>query len=86
MDYPSTGVLIVNGLIAAAAILGVLSVWASRVGHVCDLHDLKVECDTLRHHYAERLRAMRADHDDEEPIDAEVVGRVSEEEAQRMAA
>lgn len=29
---------------------------------------------------------MRADHDDEEPIDAEVVGRVSEEEAQRMAA
>lgn len=53
MDYPSTGVLIVNGLIAAAAILGVLSVWASRVGHVCDLHDLKVECDTLRHHYAE---------------------------------
>ncbi|MEZ6212490.1 MAG: hypothetical protein R3B46_14815 [Phycisphaerales bacterium] len=86
MDYPSTGVLIVNGLIAAAAILGVLSVWASRVGHVCDLHDLKVECDTLRHHYAERLRAMRADHDDEEPIEAEVVGRVSEEEAQRMAA
>jgi len=85
MDIPSTGVLVVNGLIAGAAVLGILSVWASRLGHVCDLHDLRADCDRLRHEYNERLAAMRRDAADE-AIEVEILEVEPEGEPVRMAA
>lgn len=84
MDLPSTGVLLVNALIAGCVVLSVLSILASRLGHACDMHDLRHDCDMLRKQYAERLAALQASFN--EDIETEIVGRVSPEQAQSLAA
>lgn len=84
MDLPSTGVLLVNALIAGCVVLGVLSIFASRLGHTCELHDLKRDCVRLKKQYAERLAALQASFEDE--VETEIVGQVSPEQAKSLAA
>lgn len=84
MELPSIGVLVVNALIAGAAVLGMLSIFASRLGYACDLHDLKRDCERLRRQYAERLAALEASF--AQDVETEIVGQVSPEEARALAA
>lgn len=85
MELPAIEVLVVNGLIAGAAVLGVLSIFASRLGHACEMHDLKRDVERLKAEYAARLAALREEHDGS-LIEAEVIGQIGEEEARALAA
>ncbi len=85
VQLPPEGWILV-GVIGAAAILTILSVFGSLLEHQLTLHDLRVKTLRLRMEYMHRLQAMQDEQEEAgEPILAIPVDEAAEDETRAAA-
>ena len=60
--------MLATGVVIAAAVVGILHVFAARLGEEKAFHDIKVEALTVRRNYELRIEALRRARSGEEMV------------------